>query len=216
MSPKNVKYGYLSTLDKPLTYQYSKFLGYGFIKEYIKIRSEAIDWSKYGYKYNPIHQKDNISFYLKSFNFERYDIKYLLKRVYIENSTKEKLKLILFILHRYSKPKVVYKKIYNWLSMFIKKYEVSKKIYVEYNPRWEKKSADYKIIENYVLLALNLAIFYNNSKNLKFLNTLLKLNDILCGIKEDIPENYRPLFCLALYLELDAIKHLASKKGLVI
>ena len=213
---KNVKYGYLSNLDKPLTYQYSKFLGYGFIKEYIEIRSEVIGWLNSGYKYNPMRQKYDVSFYLKNFNFEKYGIKYLMKKIYIENSTKEKFTLILFILNRYGKSKVVYKEIDNWLSLFIKKYEVSKKIYAEYNSRWEKISADYKIIENYVLLALNIAIFYKNSKNLKFLNTLLKLNDILCGMKEDVPENHRHLFCLALYLELDAIKNLASKKGLII
>jgi hypothetical protein len=103
--------------------------------------------------------------------------------------------------------------IYKWLSIFIKKYEVSKKIFTQYDSKMKKIGNDYKKIENYLLLSANLAIFYKHSGNLKFLNTLLKLNDTLCSISKKITQKNLPLFYLSLKIELEEVKNLFNKRG---
>ena len=61
---------------------------------------------------------------------------------------------------------------------------------------------------------MNIALFYKNSKNLKFINAVLKINDMLCGMKDYIKPEILPLFYLSLKIELDEIKNLFRKKGL--
>ena len=112
------------------------------------------------------------------------------------------------------KDKEVSNEVYKRLSIFIRKYEVSKKIFSQYNNNMEKIGENYKEIDNYALLSLNLALFYQSSKNLKFMNALLKINDMLCGMKKDIKNDVLPLFYLSLKIELDEIKNMFEKKGL--
>jgi len=68
-----------------------------------------------------------------------------------------------------------------WLNRFLKRYEVSKKLYSIYLPTMKAASDDYGSQLNFALLSLALLYEYEWSGNLKMLNTALKLNDLLCS-----------------------------------
>jgi len=85
------------------------------------------------------------------------------------------------------------------INIFIKKFEVKKRIFSSYNKLFIETSSNYQEIINYILLSTICIIKYEKTKNLKFLNTVLKLNDLLCSEIENIEKNEElnlVLYCL--------------------
>ena len=72
------------------------------------------------------------------------------------------------------------------LDYYIKAFEVRKRLYTEYEAGKVRPTevAEYDKIVSYELLAMCVAHAYRYTQNLKYLNTLLKLNDILLSIAE--------------------------------
>ena len=105
-------------------------------------------------------------------------------------------------------------RVYRILSMFIKKYEIFKRIFDRYNGSLEKIGSNYKNISNYIYLALNIALYYAKRENLKFLNAQLKINDAVCSVVSEVKDiNDLILFCISVDLEVGFIKSLMQKKG---
>ena len=50
---------------------------------------------------------------------------------------------------------------------------------MQYDNDFHEKDSNYKNLRNYILLDLLCVIRFNETKNLKFLNTILKINDML-------------------------------------
>ena len=95
------------------------------------------------------------------------------------------------------------------LSRYIKKYEVTKKLWSEYSPDWKKASDRYDDPSQYLLLSLACMLRFQDTKNLKMLNTALKLNDLLCSLEiED--EFDQGALTLCLNLEKETITELYS------
>ena len=69
------------------------------------------------------------------------------------------------------------------LEKILKNFEINKKIFSNYEFFPFNHSENFSSIENYALFSLICAKIYDKSKNLKFLNTILKLNDILSHIR---------------------------------
>ncbi|MEK6875975.1 MAG: hypothetical protein AABX63_01070 [Nanoarchaeota archaeon] len=204
-----IEYAYVSTLEAPQTYQYSEFLGKEFVDSYKDFRLKIMDSLKVS--------KENLSISIQNYakQFAGLNKKNLLKRISEENFTKNILSMLLYIQNSIElKDKEISNEVYKRLSIFIRKYEVSKKIFSQYSNNLEKIGENYREIDNYVLLSLNLALFYRSSKNLKFINIVLKINDMLCGMKDNIKADVLPLFYLSLKIELDEIKNLFKEKGL--
>ena len=67
------------------------------------------------------------------------------------------------------------------LEIFIRKFEVSK-IYEYYDNSFKKLNNNFSIIELYILFSLSLSISYCKGENIKYLNTILKLTDILTSL----------------------------------
>ena len=65
------------------------------------------------------------------------------------------------------------------LSKLVKSFEIKKKIFTEYDFNKNTFSIDYKNLRNYILFSLLCGKEFKNSRNLKYLNTALKLNDII-------------------------------------
>ena len=68
-------------------------------------------------------------------------------------------------------------------------------------------------IEVYWMLILSLSLFFSLTKNIKYLNTMLKVSDLLCSLDENIvfkkiPTNY---FTLVLLVELNGVKSLSER-----
>lgn len=95
------------------------------------------------------------------------------------------------------------------LSKLLKSFEIKKKIFTEYNFNQNTFSTDYKNLRNYILFSLLCSKEFKESQNLKFLNTVLKLNDIISSKINHISNNYDLLLAFnAIDLELLAINTL--------
>ena len=98
---------------------------------------------------------------------------------------------------------------------FIKKFEIKKRIFSYYNKEIQEASNDYKTLSNYILLASICVLKYKKTKNLKYINVLLKLNDTICSQINIISENNTSFLCFfALKSELDYISDLIKKNGI--
>ena len=65
------------------------------------------------------------------------------------------------------------------IDIFIKKYEIKKRLSVQYDSNFKEKDSNFKKIRNYFLLDLLCIVRFNETQNLKFLNAILKINDML-------------------------------------
>ena len=103
------------------------------------------------------------------------------------------------------------------INKYIKKFEVTKKIFSTYDMNLKPITEDYTIVRNYLLLSLICLLKYKKSKKIQFLSTILKLNDIICSQIYKIDELDDILFSqYVLKLELKYINELATRKGIVI
>ncbi|NGX28910.1 MAG: hypothetical protein K940chlam1_01098 [Candidatus Anoxychlamydiales bacterium] len=110
------------------------------------------------------------------------------------------------------------KDIYYWLNIFTRKFEVTKKIRSFYTPELKKtKNSNYKSLINYALLAANLLIYFDKTKNYKMLNCALKLNDLLTSKIDELKKSPEILITLlSLQLEKNIIKKLLRTKSIKI
>lgn len=101
-----------------------------------------------------------------------------------------------------------------YLRQFLRRFEVTGKIHEEYSEDFKKGMVSYSNIHNYILVVANL-LKYNSSKtNLKTLNAVLKLNDLLEVLIDEIsnPENF-PLLLYSFTAEEREIERLYDSKG---
>ena len=103
-----------------------------------------------------------------------------------------------------------------WIDLLIQRFEVTKKIYKEYLPGFKKGNGDKTLIKLYWKFALILAIKYSKTKQLKFLNTLIKLCDLIISlpiksINKEISEIGLHLLILS---EITFVKNLLKNKGI--
>jgi hypothetical protein len=71
----------------------------------------------------------------------------------------------------------------SWLDFLVQRFEVTKKLYESYHSKKLRSGkGDNKIIRLYWLLSLLLTLVYFETKNIKYLSTLLKVNDLLCSL----------------------------------
>lgn len=99
-----------------------------------------------------------------------------------------------------------------FIQKLIKKFEISKKLFISYDLNLKENTNNYKTSRNYILLAIICIKKYEKTDNLKFINTLLKLDDIICSVFTEI--NNENDLCMIKYIlekELELISSL--KKG---
>ena len=99
------------------------------------------------------------------------------------------------------------------IDKFIKKFETKKLIFSKYDDNLQPISNECSEIRNYLLLATICVFKFKNSKNLKYLNTLLKLNDTICSQINSIDNpTDASLFNIVITHELNFITTLIEKK----
>jgi hypothetical protein len=76
-----------------------------------------------------------------------------------------------------------------WIDRLVQRFEVTKKIYESYQPGFRKGAGKNDVYGLYVLFSVILSKFYHENKLLKYLNTLIKVNDLLCSISDEITES---------------------------
>lgn len=102
-----------------------------------------------------------------------------------------------------------------FIEKLLKSFEVNKKIFSDYDSKTLNHSENFSIMLNYALFSIVCAKIFETTKNLKFLNTLLKLNDILCSRINSIDDSVTLLYIYhAISYELDFVNDLLKNKGI--
>ena len=232
---KSYKYSTRNGLKYPQTYQYSKFEGMDFLKYYTASRYAIINNLK-----KSIHTNFLFGSLAELCNFiKRKDLNFEEKEIFSKmigltgekingknwfkslngkdnfNTSEIMLNILIFLMRGCNSTTKGY--ICLWLSKYLKKYEVSKKLYYEYDSDFKKNDGDYENFTNYLLLSINLLSFFKKTKNLKFLNTSLKLDDMLCSNYNKLNSTLdRIILLMALEYELELVRDLYTRKGIKI
>lgn len=197
------QYSIRSLLEDPEKYQMSPFEGREFLHNYKKSRMSKI--KHFEKNQNSITKFDDI---LKIIRFKG-DTNIQNK---IRKDTIETEELFTFLCSKLeeNKMKGFLKEI---IDVFIKKFEIRKKIFNAYNADFKVASNDFANLKNYSLFSLICLLEYHKTDNLKYLNTSLKLNDIICSQSTKISSSDDiTLFLFIVKKELEFIFSLCDKK----
>jgi hypothetical protein len=100
------------------------------------------------------------------------------------------------------------------LDLYIKRFEVSKRIYDEYNMNWRKTdNSSYDRTDLYIMLAECCAYAYRENGCTKYLSCLLKIDDTLLSLRDRLIGSEKKKLKEILELECEYIESLSGKKG---
>lgn len=161
-----------SLLTSPHKYQYSKFQGYDFFLNHESDREKSIVFFKERLSYLANRDAEFVKPYCNN---------------HISNGHLFLKNLLVCLLqgdYELSKYKDI-------ILILIKRFEVGKKLYLTYDlEEIRKSSLEFKDYLNYPLFSLVLQKYYENEESaerkLIYLNAILKVNDIISSIKQDV------------------------------
>ncbi len=101
-----------------------------------------------------------------------------------------------------------------WLDEFLKRFEVSKRLYARYTAAFRRVGDEQAPVSSYGLLSLALAVGYRRTNRLKWLNGLLKVNDVVCSLPPTLLDRTDLVLAVAaIDSEGQAVRHLAETQG---
>lgn len=102
-----------------------------------------------------------------------------------------------------------------WIDRLLQRFEVTKRIYAAYLPGFRKGRGAHDSFRLYWLFALALCLHYARNPDLRYLNGLLKVSDLLCSIGDDGLREDAPDVGMAVVLaaETSFVVSLATAKG---
>ena len=196
-----MEYSYANTdlLEFPQKYQMTPFEGREFLSSYEKTRQKILDKIKNNQTVNSLS----------------HTLKLLQKQFLIDIKSDQKIFVTsnqlssIFLRLQHQKETQQETK---FIMALLKKFEIKKRIFSEYDHELKENSTDFKILTNYILLAAICAKKFQDNSNPKFLNTLLKLNDTICSQIDSINDvNNLSLIYYIINLELEYIRDLIRK-----
>lgn len=196
-----MEYSYTNAdlLEFPQKYQMTPFEGREFLSSYEKNRQKILDKIKNNQTVNSLSH--TLELLQKQFLI---DIKSD-QKIFV---TSNQLSSILLRLQHQKETQQETK----FIMALLKKFEIKKRIFSEYDHELKENSTDFKILTNYILLAAICAKKFQDNSNPKFLNTLLKLNDTICSQIDSINDvNNLSLIYYIINLELEYIRDLIRK-----
>ena len=215
---ENYEFTEVNRLEKPHNYMYTPYFGVEFVQSYFDDRSKNIEKFKArkdkqdigtidayfctastlklekGQKLLPTNFKDIVE-NITSFNLKNKIVtEKLLTSLLVSQLNNENEKLIK-----------------EWLDRLVQRFEVTKKIYEAYLVGFRKGRGSKDMVRLYWIFALLLTLYFSETKNIKYLNTLLKVNDLLCSLSDDLIRKI-PIQGLELVLsvETEAVQLLAK------
>jgi len=196
-----LEYSYANTdlLEFPQKYQMTPFEGREFLSSYEKNRQKILDKIKNNQTVNSLS----------------HTLKLLQKQFLIDIKSDQKIFVtgnqLSSILLRLQHQKETQQET-KFIMALLKKFEIKKRIFSEYDHELKENSTDFKILTNYILLAAICAKKFQDNSNPKFLSTLLKLNDTICSQIDSINDvNNLSLIYYIINLELEYIRDLIRK-----
>ena len=198
---KKLEYGYDEgdLIKNPQKYQRSKFFGNEFLTSYKESRNKIL-------KKIENHQiKNEVIIDANQIELE------LEKILNDETINLEELLFIILNLKNLNNKNL---KINNLIDVFLKKFEIKKKLVEKYNSNFEEINDEKYNLKNYIYLSNLFMIRYEETKNLKFLNAQLKINDTICSqLKQYENVDLSKLF-ITLKNEIKFVEKLFLEKGL--
>ena len=238
------EYTVTNRLDNPHKYMYTPYQGKNFVNAYFKNRLENITrlqaQSNKSYSDIDLHfcaksifqSKEllnrEVSYWEIMYDFSdismvedisplaKYDEVIKLKFFKLENEieTEKLLSSLLFSQLDFKNDRLIKE----WLDRLIQKFEVTKKLYSLYPKGFKAGKGKTNIVRLYWMFSLLLSLRCVEKQNVKYLSTLLKVNDLLCSLdnkillKHKIPEHG---LMLVLLVEMAKIRSLSRniKRG---
>lgn len=103
------------------------------------------------------------------------------------------------------------------LEFLVKVFELRKRLYSEYPKGYKPDEASgYRRYDRYISLGILLSQAYRRTSNLKYLNTLLKLDDTLLSLTSVLDERQKRCVAALLKSELVYVEDLAEQQGLMV
>ena len=185
-------YDYTETnlLKKPNNYMYSEFRGEDFIKSYINSRN--IDIQRFN-SFLPKEELGQIDLYIceSSSLLITEDLfspihNTIINLSYFKKNGQIDTENLLISLLGHMVSGVDDRNLKYWLDFLLQRFEVTKKVHELYEPKKQKKGVGSENnIRLYWLFSLALTSYFSKSSNIKYLSTLLKINDLICSLDDD-------------------------------
>ena len=223
---KNYEYTKINRLNSPHKYMYSLYQGSAFLDAYFKDRIKKITNLK-NKKYKSqlfIYLRVNKSLMKildKKFSNDPLKIKFsysnIVKKNKIYKNNKSKIlssfsvnkeinceNLLLSLIDSQLNKKND-RLVKFWLDLLIQRFEVTKKIYLIYKVNFRKGKGDSNIIHLYLMLAISLTLFFYSTKKIKYMNTLLKLSDLICSLDVKLLAKSMPSETISMILLIELL-----------
>ena len=196
-----MEYSYANAdlLEFPQKYQMTPFEGREFLSSYEQSRKDVLDKINQNPAVNSLSQTLELIKKSSSTNEKEN------QKIFVTND------LLLSILLKLESKEETQQET-RIIMMLLKKFEIKKKIFAEYDYKLKENSTDFKILRNYILFAAICIQKFQDNNNLKFLNVLLKLNDIICSQIDSISDAHDlSLVYHVINLELEYVSDLNRK-----
>tara|TARA_B100000315_G_C14530863_1_gene566085 strand:- start:993 stop:1598 length:606 start_codon:yes stop_codon:yes gene_type:complete len=116
-----------------------------------------------------------------------------------------------------SKDFAMHNKTFELINIIVRKFEVTKRIHKTYSKEFKAvDKEDYRDLEIYICAAEIFVASYSISRNLAYLNVLLKCNDTLCAMEEKLDLRLKPRLARLLIKERSHVSELADSVGVKI
>ena len=200
------KYDKKELLKTPEFYQMTTFEGTNFLSNYVTSRNEIISMISSEKTITQFSEIEN----LFTTQFKVLNKKELFLKDILTND------LFIFLLNSVMKSTLV-DDIKEIVDLFLKKFEITKKFFTTYNLENKTTSGIHDNIDNYIIFSIICLKIYLDTKNLKYLNTCLKLNDILAS-KMRYEKNHDLSFLINFIIknEIEIIKKLSKENDVLV
>ena len=220
-------------LRKKESYMYSEFHGKNFLRDYKRSRINFLKkLNSKNFKKKTDYFFDLVNFINRKINYKEDKELIIIFNILKKNPNLNSNKLQYLSLLDISKKLVIetnellnsliilsiqkkeVSKINTFLEKLINKFEVSKRLYISYSKDFKKIGRKNKVIELYVKFSLLLTIEYIKKPSVRYLSTLLKVNDLISSSKSSLNEIFHDELEIIFNLEKYFIKKLAKKNGI--
>lgn len=182
-----------NVLNDKISYSYSEFQGIDFIINWKKTRLSYIGKRDHNFKVDPEHIASHI--YCNS----------------IQKNATEKLfnKWILSLIENKYNAKDI--------TLLLKRFEVTKRIYSSYDSEFRPcDRQDFQNLILYLKFGCVLTLCYKNTNRIQYLNSLLKMIDIICSMFNQLDSKEKEILSWLIENEIEFVESLMKRHNIII
>jgi len=187
-----IKYEYtaFNRLQNPHQYMYTRYQGEDFIRSYFKDREVHIKRFKsqeVGQDLDDIdiYLSESARFLLQENDYTVNDYKTIQRIGCFKRQNRVITEELLMSLIACQLSNDHDDTIKDWIDFLVQRFEVTKKLYQSYHSHnLHRGEGNAENIRLYWLFSLLLTLYYSGPNNIKYLSTLLKVNDLICSLDD--------------------------------